>query len=317
MYKVLVTGANGFIGRALCRKLIDNNWHVRACIRNAHNKDKLIEGMDTIVVSSIESDSDWSKALEDVEIVVHLAAKVHSTKRTNSDSFKTFSYVNTAWTERLAMISAEKGVKRFVYLSSVKACGDGKEEPYSEKDTPKPSTPYGISKFEAELQLKKIGSRTGMDVVILRPPLVYGPGLKANFLSLFRVVNCGVPFPLASIRNRRSFIYLDDLLDAVVICMVSPNAAGKIFMVSGGEDVSTPELIRKVAEALRKKTVLFPFPVFLIKLIGKILGRSITTARFTDSLSVDSSRIRRELGWEPLFTLERGLSETAEWYLKS
>jgi len=208
-------------------------------------------------------------------------------------------------------------VKRLVFLSSVKVNGEGRLNPYTETDEPKPEDPYGVSKHEAEEILRKVAAETGLEVVIIRPPLVYGPGVKANFLRLLRVADCGVTLPLGSINNKRSFVYLGNLVDAIAVCMKHPGAAGQTYLVSDGEDVSTPELIRRVALSLGKPARLLPFPPGMLHLAGRLSGNSDAVERLIGSLQVDSSKLRRELGWHPPFTMEQGLKETAEWYTTS
>ena len=233
---------------------------------------------------------------------------------TISDPLSAYCLVNTAGTEKLARSAASLGVRRFIFMSTVKVNGEGRETPYTEGYTPAPVDPYGISKWEAEKKLKEIACETGMEVVVLRSPLVYGSGVKANFLRLLEVVARGIPLPLASIDNRRSLIYLGNLVDAIITCINHPKAARQTYLVSDGEDVSTQELIRRVADALGRQARLFPFPPSFMKLAGSIIGKSDAVERLLGSLVVDSSKIRRELGWMPPYTMEEGLEETAEWF---
>lgn len=316
MSTVLVTGANGFVGLALCARLLEEGWHVRGTVRSAKYADSLPVRVDTVQVESIGPDTGWSKALAGVDTVVHLAARVHVLNDTAADPLLAFRQVNVAGTKRLARVALTAGVRRFVYMSSVKANGEERPAPYTEKDKEAPLDPYGVSKWEAEQALHEIAARTGLEVVVLRPPLVYGPGVKANFLRLFEVVERGIPLPLASVNNRRSLIYLGNLVDAVVTCIAHPRAAGETYLVSDGEDVSSPELIRRVAAALGRPARLFPFPLRLMRLAGKLSGKSPVVERLLDSLTVDSGKIRRELGWNTSYTMAQGLMETAEWYLK-
>ncbi len=314
---VLVTGAAGFIGRELCRKMLAGNWYVRGIMRRSTYRNNLPFGVDVIPIEEITPRTDWSKILFGVHTVVHLAAQAHVINGLSEDSLAAYRYVNTAGTERLAQTASASGVKRFVYLSTVKVNGEGKAGPYAEKDDPEPIDPYGISKWEAEQILYEISDQTGMEMVVLRPPLVYGPWVKANFLHLLKILDRSIPLPLASINNRRSLIFLGNLLSAIVTCINHPRAAGQTFLVSDGEDVSTPELIRHINSALGRPARLFPFPPVMLKMAGIITGKSVAMDRLLRSLTIDCSKIRRELDWQAPFSMEQGLRETAKWYLKS
>jgi nucleoside-diphosphate-sugar epimerase len=222
--------------------------------------------------------------------------------------------VNAGGTEVLARQAADRGVRRFVFLSSVKVHGEGSRVPYTEEQQPDPQDPYGVSKWKAEVSLKRIGGDTGLEVVIIRPPLVYGPGVKANFYQLLRSIELGLPLPLAGIQNKRSLVFLGNLIDAIISCATHAEAAGRTFLVSDGEDISTSELITRAAAALGRPARLLPFPSALLRLAGLLTGKKAAVDRLLGSLTVDSSRIRRELGWTPPFTMTEGLRETAVWY---
>jgi UDP-glucose 4-epimerase len=234
-----------------------------------------------------------------------------------SDPLGAFRAVNVDGTLNLARQAAQAGVRRFVFLSSIKVNGEGCEEPYREGDAACPQDPYAISKWEAEQGLRQIELETGMDVVILRPPLVYGPGVKANFQRLLAAVDKGWPLPLGAVGNRRSLLYLGNLVDAIQLCLVHPAAAGQTYLVSDGEDVSSPELVRRLARAMGCPARLLPVPPAWLRLAGGLLGRRAVVERLLGSLVVDSSRIRRELGWSPPFRLDAGLAETVQHYLLS
>jgi len=302
---VLVTGAAGFIGRELCRKMLAGNWYVRGIMRRSTYRNNLPFGVDVIPIEEITPRTDWSKILFGVHTVVHLAAQAHVINGLSEDSLAAYRYVNTAGTERLAQTASASGVKRFVYLSTVKVNGEGKAGPYAEKDDPEPIDPYGISKWEAEQILYEISDQTGMEMVVLRPPLVYGPWVKANFLHLLKILDRSIPLPLASINNRRSLIFLGNLLSAIVTCINHPRAAGQTFLVSDGEDVSTPELIRHINSALGRPARLFPFPPVMLKMAGIITGKSVAMDRLLRSLTIDCSKIRRELDWQAPFRWSR------------
>ncbi len=314
MEKILVTGATGFVGQALCKRTVSNGWHVRGTVRSAEQVASLPAGVEAVQIESIGEETDWSDALAGVNTVVHLAARVHVMNDTATDPLSAFRQVNVAGTERLARMATTNGIKRFVYISSVKVSGGGALTPYAEHAAAAPQDSYGVSKREAEHILHKIAAETGLEIVILRPPLVYGPGVKANFLSLLKIVDRGIPLPLASINNHRSLIYLGNLVDAIVTCINYPKASGQTYLVSDEEDISTPELIRRAAAALGRHARLFPFPPSLMRFAGKLFGKSDAIERLVGSLTIDSSKIRQELGWKPPYPLDQGLKETVKWY---
>lgn len=311
---LLVTGATGFVGRALCERMRDDDWCLRGGVRYGQHSASLSDGVEWVSIESIGPHTDWTAALEGIDAVIHLSARVHVMNDTVSDPIAEFRSVNVAGTERLARMAAKSGVRRLVFLSSIKVNGEGAEKPYSEEDAPKPLDPYGVSKWEAENILWRVAAETGLEVVIIRPPLVYGPGVKANFLRMLQSVRQGVPLPFAGISNRRSLIYLGNLIDVIITCVRHPAAAGQTFLVSDGDDVSTPELFRRTGEALGQPARLFPFPPSLLLLAGRLCGKTAAVERLLGSLVVDSSKIRRELGWTPPFTMDEGLKATADWF---
>jgi nucleoside-diphosphate-sugar epimerase len=268
-----------------------------------------------VAVGDIGPNTDWRTALEGVSGVVHLAARTHVLRETATDPLAKYRQVNVSGTERLARSAAAGGVRRLVFVSSVKVNGERTgERPFTEDGAPRPEDAYGVSKWEAEQALSRIAAETGLEVVVLRPPLVYGPGVKGNFLRIMSLVARGMPLPLGAIDNRRSFIYAGNLAGAIVQALDAPQATGRTYLVSDGEDVSTPELVRGIARALGVKPRLPSFPLAALGLVATLAGRRAEFARLTGSLQVDSSRIRRELGWEPRCSLARGLEETARWY---
>lgn len=314
--KILVTGATGFVGSALCERLLADGNVVRAAVRTRDSVAYLPSGVDAVPVGSIGPDTDWSDALTPgIDSVVHLAARVHVMEDNAVDPLAEFRRVNVAGTERLARMAAKGGARRLIYLSSIKVNGEGRPEPYREEDAHAPVEPYAVSKREAEVALKKVAAETGLEVVIIRPPLVYGPGVKANFSSLLKMVHRRVPLPLAGIHNRRSLIYVQNLVDAIYACLTRPEAAGQTYLVSDGDDISTPDLIRRVAAAMGKKPCLLPFPSNLLRLFGKIAGKGPAVERLLGTLAVDIGKIRGELSWTPPFTMEQGLAETSAWFL--
>lgn len=275
------------------------------------------ETKDTFI-GEIGPDTDWRAALQGIYCVIHLAARTHVLDDRSTDSLADYRRINVQGTIRLAQQAAAAGVRRLVFLSSVKVNGEvTASKAYTEDDAPMPLDAYGITKHEAEQALHRISFDTGMEIVILRPPLVYGPGVKGNFLRLLRLINRGLPLPLASVRNQRSLIGVDNLVDAIITCMDAPAAAGKTYLVSDGEDVSTPELISKLAAGMNRPPRLLPCPVPLLHAGAALLGKSAAIARLTGSLTVDSTRIRRELGWQPRYSLDQGLNVTAQWYYRS
>lgn len=312
--RILVAGATGFVGRFLCERLLAQGYMVRGTLLPVEKPEALFGAVEPIVVQPLSSDTDWHNALEDVKTVIHLAARVHIMDDPSADPLAEFRRVNVEGTLKLARDAAGARVKRFVFVSSIKVNGEETNTPYTSESAVNPTDPYGVSKREAEVGLRQIETETGLEVVIVRPTLVYGPGVKANFLKMLHTVQQGFPLPLASITNKRSLIYIGNLVDALATCATHPEAAGKTFLVSDGEDVSTPELIRRIASALEVPARLFHFPVPLMKLAGKLTGKSAALNRLTGSLTVDSSKIRNELGWKPPFSLYEGLQETAKWF---
>ncbi len=303
---VLVTGANGFVGLSLCDELMRRGMQVSAATRA---RDRLPAGVGPVSVGAIDGATDWSKALIGAAVVIHLAARVHVMRDTASDPLEEFRKVNLHGTENLARQAVQAGVKRLVYVSSIKVngettMGDGK---FSERDVPEPRDPYGVSKWEAEQVLNRIAQETGLEVVILRPPLVYGEGVKGNFAQMMKALARGIPLPLASVDNRRSLIHVENLVDALILCATHPAAANQTYLVSDGEDISTPDLLRQLGAAMGHYARLFPCPPAILKLAGRLTGKSDQVERLLDSLRIDSGKIRRELGWKPPFTLLEGL----------
>lgn len=308
--KILVTGANGFVGKVLCAELLTRRISVRAMMRSLKSS---IDGTEAAIISAINGQTNWTNALQDIEVVIHLAARVHVMKDNSADPLSEFRRVNVEGTAHLARSAAASGVKRFVYVSSIKVNGEATQggEKFTEDDVPAPQDPYGISKCEAEQVLHKVAAETGLEVVIVRPPLVYGAGVKGNFAQMLKVLVRGLPLPLASVNNRRSLVYVGNLVDALILCATHPAAAGKTYLVSDGEDVSTPDLLRQLGAAMGHPARLFAFPAALLKLAGRLTGKADQVERLLGSLQVDSSKIRCELEWAPPFTLQQGLRATA------
>jgi nucleoside-diphosphate-sugar epimerase len=316
MKKILVTGATGFVGRPLCRRMLQEGWHVQGALRAVSTRELLPAGVGAVLIGPIGPGTQWTQSLEGVETIVHLAGRTHVMREEAADPLAAYRLINKDGTEQLAREAATAGVKRLVYLSSVKVNGGGRERPYTESDAPAPEDGYGRSKWEAEQALIGISAETGMEVVILRPPLVYGPGVKANFLRLLQVIDLRIPMPFSRIRNLRSLISVENLIDALMLCVTHREAAGKTYLVSDGENVSTPDLIRRIAAALGRRAYLMPFPLLLLRLAGKVSGKTSAIERVLGSLTVSSEKIRHELGWSPPYTMETELRKTAEWFKK-
>lgn len=306
--KLLITGGTGFVGQHLVSALIQRNLPYQIGVRgqadnSAHPK--------YISVGDINVLTAWSHALEGVTDVVHLAARVHITQETSSDAYAAFRAVNTEGTLNLARHAAAAGVRRFVFLSSVKVNGEGSPHAYRETDTPAPEDAYAVSKWKAEQGLWEISAETGMQMVILRIPLVYGPGVGANFLQLFQTVNKGWPLPLRGIENRRSLLYVGNLVDAMLVALEHPDAANKLYLLSDGQDVSTSQLVELIAKALHKHPRLFSLPQGMLRAVAGVLGKSSAVDRLLGSLYLDNAKIQQELQWKPPFSMQEGLNETA------
>lgn len=311
--KVLVTGAGGFVGRPLCKELFHRGYQVRAAMRT-HGQ--LSAGGETVIVGAIDAETKWSDALRGVDTVIHLAARVHVMKDKAADPLTEFLKVNLYGTANLAQQAAGAGVKRLVFVSSIKVNGEQTTEarPFVESDEPDPQDPYAVSKLQAEQVLQRIAQDTGLEVVIVRPPLVYGPGVKGNFFRLLAAIDKGIPLPLAGARNLRSLVYAGNLVDALIACATHPAAAGQTYLVRDGEDISTAMLVEKIARALGRKNRAYYFPPGLMRAVATLLGRAEQVDRLFGSLRVNDQKIRGELGWVPPYSMEQGLLATAEWY---
>jgi nucleoside-diphosphate-sugar epimerase len=310
----LITGGSGFVGCALTRHALAHGYEVRLALRQ-HKAADGIFGAEAVAVGSLSSETDWTAALKDVEHVVHLAARVHVMNDKSSDPLAEFRRVNVAGTANLARQAAAAAVRRFVYLSSIKVNGEFTEagHPFTADDLPAPEDPYGVSKYEAEQLLRQIAAETGMEVVIIRPPLVYGPGVKANFESMMRWLARGLPLPLAAMtHSRRSLVALDNLIDLIVNCLNHPAAANQTFLVSDGEDLSTADLLRRMGSALGHPARLFYIPSSVLKLGAQVVNKPGIYQRLCGSLQLDILKTRQMLGWNPPVSVDEGLRRAAE-----
>ena len=308
--KVLVTGANGFVGRPLCASLVERGITLRSVVRDPSDP---VAGT-PLVVGDL-GEVDWNNKLDGVDTIIHLAARVHIMSDSASNPITEYRSVNVDATVRLAEAAVRAGVRRFLYLSSIKVNGEKTlSQPFSVHDTPAPADPYSKSKWEAELALWQIAESTGLEVVVIRPPLVYGPYIKANFMNLLRLLSKGLPLPLASVDNSRSMIYVGNLIDAIICCVESANAAGNTFLVSDGEALSTPALIRELSRLLGIPSRVVHCPPSILKLVGRLSGKANIVERLTESLVVDNSHVQDTLGWLPPYTVAQGLMATVDWY---
>tara|TARA_B100001093_G_scaffold519950_1_gene611633 strand:+ start:2312 stop:3286 length:975 start_codon:yes stop_codon:yes gene_type:complete len=317
MKKTCITGANGFIGKSIYETLSKKNKLVVAAVRT--NKSFLsIPNTNFISIDNIDRNTNWSKALEDCDNVIHCAGKAHVMD--NENKFDDYHSINVEGTKNLAEQAAKAGVKRLIFLSSIKVNGESTDKVQNKKieqseissifthiNTPNPKDPYAISKYEAEKELWKISDNTGLEITIVRLPLVYGYGVKGNLRRLIKLVKFGIPLPFKRIQNCRSMIGIDNLVDFLTSCIEHPNAAGKTFLVSDGEDLSTPDLVNRIATSMGFFPLLFPVPIQLLKFIGLIMGKKKEINRLVGSLKIDNSYSREVLNWKPPLSVAEGI----------
>ncbi|MDB4877498.1 MAG: NAD-dependent dehydratase [Gemmatimonadetes bacterium] len=306
---ILVTGATGFVGREVVAAAVQRGFQVRAAVRRTPVSP--VAGAEYFLGADLADDNDWTAALAGVDAVVHTAARVHVMNDESHEPISEFRKINVAASVNLARQAAAAGVRRFIFISSVKVNGERNvgDRPFCEIDPAAPVEPYGISKREAENGLYRVAKETGLEIVVIRPPLVYGPGAKANFAALVRAVARGIPLPLAAIRNKRSLIALDNLVDFVLVCITHSAAANETFLVSDGEDLTTSELIRRIGTALRRPARLIPIPKWVLVLGATVLFKRDLVRRLLDSLRIDSSKARTLLGWAPPLSVDEGLEK--------
>lgn len=315
MSKVLLTGSTGFIGTELLKQLKLKNYFIHTSSRSSLEKN--IDKVKNFKINQIDKNSNWSEALNNVNCVIHCAGIAVENNKLNANDLNYYNRINVEGTSNLAYQAAVKGVRRFIFLSSIKVNGErtNVSSNFKNTDVPKPEDIYAISKWRAEQSLHEISKQTGLEIVIIRAPMVYGEGVKGNFLRLLNLIYQGVPLPFGSVNNLRSFISLENLVDLIICCINHPKATGQTFLVSDGEDISTPNLIKKIAMTMKKKAVLIPVPISIIKLIGKIIRKKKKIDSLINSLQIDIFFTKETLQWEPQINLDKGLNKTAEWYL--
>jgi len=311
---IFITGSNGFIGKRLSEVALKENFQCTLSMRN-HSGDSLNNDNLSYVYRTIASNTDWSGAFSSIDCVIHTAALVHQMNGADNNHYQD---INTYGTLNLAQQAAGSGVKRFIFISTIKVNGEhtAADLPFKPNDSYVPCDPYGLSKYEAEVGLRKIAKDTGIEVVIIRPPLVYGPGVKGNFASMMRWLSKALPLPLGAIHNKRSLVALDNLVDLIVTCVNHPNAANETFLVSDDEDVSTSELLSKLGEALGGSSRLLPIPEALLEFFAKLLGKHAVAQRLLGSLQVDITKTKEQLNWAPPFSVDESLKKTAQYYLE-
>ena len=307
---ILVTGCSGFVGKALTETLLNASYQVRGIARSVHNQ-IAHPNFQLSEIEDFSADLDWTQRLQEITTVVHTIARVHVMDEKEQDPLAAFRKVNVDATLNLAKQAAEQGIKRFVFISSIKVNGESTIEnrPFRETDSIIPQDPYGLSKYEAEQGLLEIAETTKMEVVIIRPPLIYGPGVKANFAAMMKWLKKGVPLPLGAITNKRSLVALTNLVDFIKHCIEHSKAANEIFLISDDKPVSTTELCQKIAKAYEVKAFLIPVPVKIMRAMANTLGKQAVINRLVGSLEVDISKAKQRLGWQPVITIDQQLKE--------
>jgi nucleoside-diphosphate-sugar epimerase len=316
--KVLVTGASGFVGQRLCSVLLSRGFSVRAVVRS-DSQLSITDIHEAVALGEIDTQTDWSTEFAHIDCVIHCAARAQVMNEAKADALAAYRAVNVNGTRRLAEQAAEMGVRRFIFLSSIKVNGEGSVSGgfFASSDNACPQDAYGISKWEAEQGLREVAAQRGLEIVIIRPPLVYGSGVKGNFLSILNWLSWGVPLPLGAIQNKRSLVGVDNLADLIVTCINHPAAANQTFLVSDGEDVSTTELLYRLGTALGKPARLLPVPATLIEFAATLAGKQEIAQRLLGNLQVDISMTKETLDWEPRHSVDDGFQKTAQWYLNS
>lgn len=316
MKKILITGANGFVGSALASHLLKKGFAVTCASRSVFLPP---QGAKSCIIGDISTTTNWTEALSGVEVVIHTVARTHVMHDTAVNPLEEYRKINVAGTLNIAKQAFAAGVKRFVFLSSIKVNGEFTSlgKPFRTDDIPAPLDPYGISKYEAEMGLKNIAKQTGMEVVIIRPTLVYGPEVKANFLSMMKWLYRGIPLPFGAIHNKRSLVALDNLISLIITCLDHPNAANQTFLVSDDEDLSTTNLLKRVAHSLGKNVRLLPIPESLLRAGLNLFGKKDLARRLLGSLQVDITKTKELLNWSPVISVDEALKKTAQHFLST
>jgi nucleoside-diphosphate-sugar epimerase len=311
--RVLVTGSSGFVGSAILARLLEMEKYQLRTVGRSKSKNPSGD-LDHVVIQDLSTDTKLANAVKDVDVIIHAAARVHVLQESSTDPLADYRTVNVKGSMNLAQLGVEAGVRRLIFISSIKVNGESTEagKPYTAEDVPAPIDPYGVSKYEAELGLMQIAEKSGLEVVIIRPVIVYGAGVKANFLSMMNWLNKGIPLPFGSVDNKRSFVALDNLVDLVVTCIDHPGASNQTFLVSDGEDLSTTELLGRMARALGKPSRLLPVPIGLLQTGARLLGKSDIAQRILGSLQVDISKTKKVLGWMPPVGVDEAMRSTVK-----
>jgi UDP-glucose 4-epimerase len=313
---ILVTGATGFIGQRLIQHLLaQTSFNISALVRDRNHS--FPAKIKILLVPTIDGDTDYSSYLDNIDIVIHLAARVHRMGDLGSSSYLAYKATNTDGTSRLAEQAANAGVKRFIYISTIKVNGELTTigAPFTADDTPQPSDPYAVSKHKAEQALQSLSKTTGLEYVIIRPPLVYGPGVKANFEKLIGLIHRNIPLPLGAINNQRSLVSIDNLISLITQCITHPQAANQVFLVSDDKDLSTTALLEMIAEAMNRPVRLLPIPETILTYAAKLFGKSDIAKRLIGNLQIDLSKTKSLLDWQPEITPEEGIRKATQSFI--
>lgn len=312
--KVLVTGANGFVGQHLTKQFAKKSFDVIKIVRKSNN----LKDQDNIVCKDISSNTKWHDVLNKVDVVIHLAGRAHVMHEESNNPYALYRAINVDATVNLAKQSITAKVKRFIYISSVKVNGESTTDTgFIEQDKPKPKDYYGVTKSEAELALHDLCKNSAMELITIRPPLIYGPGVKANFLSLIKLCNKSIPLPFGAINNKRSYIYIDNLIAFIELCLTHPNAANQTFLVSDDDDQSTTSLIKSIKLALDKKPIMIPISKNILYRILSVMIKKSLADRLLGNLQVDISKAKTMLNWVPSYTFKEGITKTVAYYKKN
>lgn len=306
---ILITGGNGFVGKELCKSLVNQGINVTSVVRSTAAE---MPGVN-IIVRSLSNQTDWQDILKDVDVIIHLAGRAHVMKEDEEDPYKAYAEVNVEATRHLAEQAVLNGVQRFVFVSTVKVNGEStKLNAFNEYKKAQPEDDYAKTKFEAEKTLNALAKKSKMDVVIIRPPLIYGKNVKANFRRLIKLSQSGVPMPFGAINNKRSLISLENLIDFLLLCAKHPKAANETFLISDDDDVSTTQLIQTIADASNKKTILIPVPVAWLEFVLRLVGKPSLSMRLFGNLQVDTAKAKTLLNWRPLISFKEGISNAVK-----